>query len=51
MKNNKTCSICGRLLTVDEFEEFEDECFDCVFEQSSGLISDEPETELDFEKQ
>jgi hypothetical protein len=44
------CSVCGALLTQDEYEEFEDECFDCVFEETSGIIEDSPYRELDSDE-
>lgn len=43
------CSACGVRLTVNEWQEYEDTCEECMHEQTSGLIDDEGE-ELDFEE-
>lgn len=42
------CTSCGVRLTVNEWQEFEDTCEECMYEQTSGIIDDEGE-ELDFE--
>ena len=46
--SSETCVICGTRLTKDEHEEFEDECMDCVYERTSGIIDDNGE-ELEFD--
>lgn len=40
------CGSCGVRLRVDEYEDFEDTCTECAWEQTSGLIDDSPESEL-----
>jgi hypothetical protein len=34
------CDMCGAVLTQDEFEEFEDTCYNCIMETTQGIISD-----------
>ena len=40
------CSCCGNRLSVDEWEEFEDTCEECMWNETSGLIDDNTEDEL-----
>lgn len=40
------CSQCGARMTKSEYEEFEGECGECVYEDTAGLIDDDPEQEL-----
>ena len=47
--SNKYCVSCGARLLVDEFEEFEDMCSECVHQETSGIIDDDG-GELDFDK-
>jgi len=44
--SDKSCDHCGARLTVDEWEEYEDTCTDCIWEQCQGIIDDEPTEEL-----
>ena len=41
------CDVCGARLTVNEYEEWESFCEECMFEETSGLIDDVVEEELD----
>lgn len=47
--SSETCVICGARLTKDEHEEYEDECDECIWERTSGLITDNPNLEFDDE--
>jgi hypothetical protein len=40
------CSQCGARLRKDEFEDFEDECTDCIYENTAGLVDD-----VDYEEE
>ena len=40
------CNCCGNRLSVDEWQEFEDMCEECMFESTSGLIDYRTEEEL-----
>lgn len=42
-----SCSACGARLTKAEWEEYEDTCTQCMWEDTSGIIDDNPEEELD----
>lgn len=43
----KYCAGCGARMTKDEEEEFEDRCHQCVWEETSGLIDDNPYSPVD----
>lgn len=40
------CDCCGKRLSIDEWEEFESLCEECMWEATSGLIDDQTEEEL-----
>lgn len=40
------CDSCGARLTVDEWQDNESVCTDCLWEQTSGIVTDNPEDEL-----
>lgn len=44
--SQQQCSQCGARLKVDEYQEFEDVCGECVYDNTSGLIDDNIEQEL-----
>lgn len=41
------CSHCGARLTVQEWEEMEDECSECAWTNTSGIIDDNVDEELE----
>ncbi len=43
-----SCISCGARLNIHEHEEFEDQCSDCVWQETGGLIDDVPNKELFF---
>lgn len=40
------CGTCGKRLTLDEYEECEDTCNECLWDETSGLIDDDTEKSL-----
>jgi hypothetical protein len=40
------CSHCGVRLRKDEFEDYEDTCTDCIYNDTAGLIDD-----VDYEEE
>lgn len=36
------CRECNERLTMEEYEEFEDICYDCVNGETQGILSDNP---------
>lgn len=48
--NSNSCNICGRRLLNDEWEEFEDMCSDCAYDETSGIITDSPEKDLNLDE-
>lgn len=41
------CAHCGARMTRVEWEEYEDSCEECVWNDTSGLIDDDPEAEIE----
>lgn len=40
------CDCCGKRLLMDEWEEFESMCEECTWENTSGILDDNPEEEM-----
>lgn len=40
------CDCCGARLSINEWEEFESFCEECIWESTSGLIDDTIEEEV-----
>jgi hypothetical protein len=40
------CSKCGTRMEIREWEEFEDTCEGCIWEDTQGIITDDPYSKL-----
>lgn len=45
--SSHSCISCGARLTKAEHEEFEDQCHDCIWAETYGIIDDNPNEEVD----
>lgn len=41
--SDRNCDICGVRLTREEFENFEAECSECLYQGTQGLIDYDPD--------